>query len=136
MIHFEVIKSPDENVLSEFKYFQNQIYIGRGQGDLWINDHDLLKSHIMLEVLDKDLLLHPQKDVPFYLLNGKRASAIRKLKKGDQISFGSTTLKVITFEETVKESKKQILNEKLNSLIETNASRLSVIETLSKLMKQ
>jgi hypothetical protein len=136
MIHFEVIKSPDENVLSEFKYFQNQIYIGRGQGDLWINDNDLLKSHIMLEVLDKDLLLHPQKDVPFYLLNGKRASAIRKLKRGDQISLGSTTIKVITFEETMKESKKQILNEKLNSLIESNASRLSVIETLSKLMKQ
>jgi hypothetical protein len=136
MIHFEVIKSPDENVLSEFKYFQNQIYIGRGQGDLWINDSELLKSHIMLEVLHKDLLLHPQKNVPFYLINGKRASAIRKLKKGDQVSLGNTTIKVIAFEETMKESKKQILNEKLNSLIETNASRLSVVETLSKLMKQ
>lgn len=136
MIHFEVIKSPDENVLSEFKYYQNQIYIGRGQGDLWINDKELLKSHIMLEVINKDLILHPQKDVPFYLINGKRASAIRKLKRGDKVSLGNTTIKVIEFEETIKESKKQILNEKLNSLIELNSSRLSVIETLSKLMKQ
>ena len=136
MIHFEVIKSSDENVLAQFNYFQNQIYIGRNQGDLWINDNELLNSHIMLEVIGNDLLIHPQKEVPFYLINGKRASVIRKLKVGDKITIGQTTLQISSFAETEKESKKQILNEKLNQLIEMNASRLIVIEALSKLMKQ
>jgi hypothetical protein len=135
MIHFEVIKSSDENVLEQFNYFQNQIYIGKNQGDLWINDNELMKSHIMLEVIGNDLLVHPQKEVPFYLINGKRASAIRKLKIGDQVTIGKTILQITHFAETEKESKKQILNKKLNELIETNASRLSVIEALSKLMK-
>jgi hypothetical protein len=136
MIHFEVIKSPDENVLAKFNYFQNQIYIGKNHGDLWINDKELFNTHIMLEVIGNDLLVHPQKEVPFYLINGKRASAIRKLKVGDQITIGQTILQISVFAESEKESKKQILNEKLNQLIETSASRLSVIEALSKLMKQ
>lgn len=135
MINFEIINSPDSNVISEFKYFQNQIYLGRTTGDLWIDDQDLLTSHIMLEVIEKDLLIHPQKSVEFYLLNGKRATAIRKLKPRDEITFGKTKLRVISFEETPKESKKEILNKKLNALMEENSPRLTVVESLTKLMK-
>jgi hypothetical protein len=136
MIHFEVIESPDQNVLSGFKYFQNQIYLGRSTGDLWINDNSLLTSHVMLEVIGKELLIHPQRGVEFYLINGKRASNIRKLKVNDKITLGSTLIKVISFEETIRESKKEILNNKLNKLIDENSSRLNVVEKLTQLMKQ
>lgn len=136
MIHFEVLKSPDENVLEQFHFYQNQIYIGRTQGDLWINDHQLSSTHLILEVIGNDLLIHPQKEVSFYLINGKRASAVRKLKVNDQVTIGQSVIKILAFLETEKESKKQILNQKLNHLIETNSSRLPVIEALSKLMKQ
>lgn len=136
MIHFEVSESPDQNVISSFKYFQNQIYLGRNTGDLWINDNSLLTSHLMLEVIGKELLIHPQKGVEFFLINGKRASNIRKLKVNDKVSIGNTTLKVIAFEETERASKKELLNNKLNKLIEENSSRLNVVEKLTKLMKQ
>lgn len=136
MIHFEVIESPDQNVLSGFKYFQNQIYLGRSTGDLWINDNSLLTSHVMLEVIGKELLIHPQRGVEFYLINGKRASNIRKLKVNDKITLGSTLIKVISFEETIRESKKEILNNKLNKLIDENSSRLNEVEKLTQLMKQ
>ena len=136
MIHFEVIESPDQNVLSSFKYFQNQIYLGRSTGDLWIADNTMLVSHAMMEVIGKELLIHPQKGVEFYLINGKRASNIRKLKMNDIISFGNTSIKILGFEETIRESKKDILNKKLNKLIEENSSRLNAVEKLSKLMKQ
>lgn len=136
MIHFEVIESPDQNVLSGFKYFQNQIYLGRSTGDLWINDNSLLTSHVMLEVIGKELLIHPQRGVEFYLINGKRASNIRKLKVNDKITLGSTLIKVISFEETIRESKKEILNNKLKKLIDENSSRLNVVEKLTQLMKQ
>lgn len=136
MIHFEVIESPDQNVLSPFKYFQNQIYVGRSTGDLWISDNSLLASHVMMEVIGKELLIHPQKGVEFFLINGKRASNIRKLKVNDKVSFGNTTIKIHAFEETVRDTKKEILNNKLNKLIEENSSRLNAVEKLTKLMKQ
>ena len=91
MINFEFIESPDLDIIAPFKYFQNQIYIGRTVGDLWVNDKDLFPSHIFLEVIGSDLLIHPQKDVEHYLLNGKRASSIRKLKVNDAITIGKTT---------------------------------------------
>lgn len=135
MIHIQIVQSPDNNILTEFRYFQNQLYVGRSTGELWIQDKDLFASHIMLEVIGKDLLIHPQRGVEFYLLNGKRASAIRKLKTNDQVTIGHTIIKVLGFEETIRESKKDILNQKLNQLIEDNSQRLNVVESLTKLMK-
>lgn len=136
MIHFEITACPDLNTVAPFKFHQNQIYLGRSSGDLWIKDSLLLPIHIMLEVIENDLLIHPQKGVEFYLLNGKRSSSIRKLKIDDNVQIGNTTFKVIAFHETIFESKKNILNKKLNSLIEEGSQRLSVIEKLTKLMKQ
>jgi len=135
MINLEIIESPDNNILSAFTYFQNLIYLGRTSGDLWINDNDLLSSHVMLEVIGTDLLIHPQKDVEYYLLNGKRASTIRKIKVNDKITIGKTVFKILGFSETLRESKKTKLDKKLNELVETNSSRLAVVESLTKLMK-
>lgn len=136
MIQFEVIQSPDTNVKSEFKYFQNQIYLGKNTGDLWIDDNELYASHAMLEVIEKDLLIHPQRGVEFYLINGKRASNVRKLKINDQVTFGKTVIKITAFTESERQSKKELLNTKLNQLIETTSPKLSVIEKLTKRMKQ
>lgn len=135
MIQFEITEGPDFNVHAPFKFFQNQIYLGKNSGDLWIEDPELLNIHIMLEVVGKDLLIHPQKGVPFYLLNGKRATTIRKLKSLDQIQIGKTHLKILAYEETVLESKKFVLDAKLSQLIKENSSRLAVVELLTKKMK-
>lgn len=136
MIHFEVTQCPDENVLQAFQFYQNQIYLGRTTGDLWINDAALSPSHLLLEVIGKELLIHPQRDVEFYLINGKRATAIRKLKVNDTVTIGRTTIKIRAFSETEMLTKKDILNKKLNKLIEENSTRLTVIEQLTKRMKQ
>lgn len=136
MIQFEITTCPDSNVIAPFTFYQNQIYLGKSTGDLWINDNSLLASHAMLEVIEKDLLFHPQKGVEFYLLNGKRSSSIRKLKINDTITLGKTTIKIVNFQETQRDSKKVILNNKLNKLIEENSQRLTVVEKLTKLMKQ
>jgi hypothetical protein len=135
MIQIEIIQGPDQNTISPVKYFQNQIFIGRSSGDLQIDDPELNKLHLMLEVIGQDLILHPQKGVEFYLLNGKRSSVVRKIKTTDSITVGKTTFKVVSFEETIREKKKDILNRKLNQLIEDNSLRMPVIENLSKLMK-
>ncbi len=135
MIKFEILESPDHEVLSTFEYFHNLIYIGRTSGNLTIQDPALLKSHLMLEVVGQDVIVHPQKSVEFYLINGKRATTPRKLHTGETVSFGNTKMKLISFEETAAYSKKNILNEKLDQLIESGSQKLPVIESLSKLSK-
>ena len=135
MIKFEITESPDQEVLSTFEYFHNLIYIGRTNGNLTIQDPELLRSHLLIEIIEGEVIVHPQKDVEFYLINGKRATTPRKLRPNDTVSFGKTTLKLLSFEETAPSSKKNILNKKLNSLIESNSHKLPVIESLSKLSK-
>jgi hypothetical protein len=113
----------------------NSLTIGKKVGDLIIADTELKESHLMIEVIGKDLLLHPQKDVAFFLINGKRATSIRKLRIGEEITIGSTVLKILGFEETTVQSKKTILNDKLAALVDSDSSRLPVIDKLSKLSK-
>jgi hypothetical protein len=135
MIHLEIINSPDKNILSDFQFFQNEVYLGRSSGNLFINDPELNKSHVMVEVVEKDLIIHPQKGVESYLIDGKRASNIRKIKAGQIITVGKTTFKILSFEVTEFQNKKKILEEKLGKLIESNSPRLVVIEKLAKLAK-
>jgi hypothetical protein len=113
----------------------NSFTIGKKTGDLIIADSELKESHLMIEVIGKDLLLHPQRGVEFFLINGKRATSIRKLKIGEEVTFGQTVLKVLGFEETTVLSKKLILGDKLAALVESDSSRLPVIDKLSKLSK-
>ena len=89
----------------------------------------------MIEVVEKDLIIHPQKDVESYLIDGKRASNVRKIKMNQKITVGKTTFKVVNFEETTFHSKKSILDSKLNQLVEENSPRLAAIEKIAKLMK-
>ena len=135
MIQFEVIQSPDSNVLASFKFLKNDVYLGSLTGDLVIRDPELSKSHLMLEVVEGDFLVHPQKDVPYYLINGKRSTSIKKIKAQDTISIGSTQIKILAFEWTEAKSKKAILNAKLSKLMEAGSHRMTVIEKLTKMMK-
>ena len=135
MIHLEIISSPDKDVETSFQFFQNELYLGRTSGSIHIKDAELKPSHLMIEVVENELIVHPQKDVEAYLIEGKRSSNVRKIKPGQQITIGSTVLKVLAFEETKYPSKKALLDGKLADLIEADSQRLPVIEKLTKLMK-
>lgn len=91
MIHFEITQSPDLNVLTSFRFMKNEIYLGRRAHDLSISDLALKNIHLLLEIPETELLIHPQKDVDHYLINGKRATSIRKLKIGDTVSFAKAS---------------------------------------------
>jgi phage terminase large subunit len=134
MIHFQITQSPDLNVVTTFKYFLNQLYLGRS-GDLAIQDPELKRLHVMIEVIGQDLLIHPQGQVESFQINGKRATAIRKLKIGDNIGIGSSVIKILDFAESQSPTKKQILNNKLQRLMQQQSPRLGVIEALTQMMK-
>ncbi len=135
MIEFEVTESPDQNVKSHFKFYKNEIFFGTTSPDLSIMDSELKPLHLLIEIPENDLLAHPQKDVDYYLINGKRSTSIRKIKKGDLITIGKTVFKIVQFEPTIRKSKKEILNDKMSQLLEEDSPKLPIIEKLTKLMK-
>lgn len=135
MIRFEITESPDHEVLNTFEYLHNMIYIGRTSGNLTVQDPSVLRSHLFIEVVGEEAIVHPQKEVEFYLINGKRATTPRKIRTNDTVTFGKTTLKLLAFSETPSFSKKTVLNQKLDSLIESGSNKLPVIEALSKMSK-
>jgi len=134
MITIEITKGPRE-CLGQFRFEKNELYLGRDPLDLAIADEKLQTTHILLEIPENDLLVHPQKGVEFYLLNGKRSTSIRKVKAGDTIGIGNTELKIVSFDKVHVANKKEVLDAKLAKLIENNSPRLAVIEKLSKSMK-
>lgn len=135
MIHFEITDSPDLNVKTDFKFHRNEVYLGRKADDLCIADSHLQESHLLIEVPEKDLLIHPQRGVEFYLLNGKRSTSIRRAKAGDVITIGNTSIKILAFQHEEIASKKDVLKQKLDHLLEVNSPRLGVIEKITELMK-
>lgn len=135
MIEFKVVASPDEDVLNTFKFFQNQVYLGKTSGNLMIKDSELERTHLMIEVVENELIVHPQKNVSHYLINGKRAATVRKLKAQDVLTLGKTQIKILAFEVTNLTSKKDILSTKLAQIAESNSALMPVIEQLSKLSK-
>jgi hypothetical protein len=136
MISFQITDSPDLNVIKSFTFFQNLIYLGRKRGNLCIDDPKLLEGHLMIEVIGPILQVHPQTHVDHYLLNEKRATEIRKLKIGDTLTIGETRLKILNFQETKEESKKDFLNRKMSELMASNSPKLELIEKLAQLSKQ
>lgn len=135
MIQFKISKSSDPNVLNTYQFMQNLIYLGRSSGNLRIADPLINPTHLMIEVVEKDLIVHPQRDVSHYLINGKRATQVRKIKLGDTLTVGNTTLEILGFEETQVQEKKQILDKKMATLLEQNSGRLDIIEQLVRLSK-
>lgn len=135
MIQFEVVQSPDLNAKSVFKFYKNQVYLGKNSGDLHIHDLQLQSSHLILEVIGQELVVHPQKNVTSILINGKRATTVRKIKALDTIGIGNTLIKVLSFEDTPLMSKKQVLDAKLNDLMNQNSPRIAVVEKITKSMK-
>jgi hypothetical protein len=135
MIQFEITESPDQDVVGDYHLFKNEIYLGTLLTDIIIKDPEIRKSHAFIEVVENVLLFHPQKDVSFYLLNGKRALTIRKLKAGDVIQIGKTKIKIIGFNFSANPSRKEILDNKLQQFMNQQDARLEVIEKLGQLMK-
>jgi len=90
----------------------------------------------MIEIIENELILHPQLGVDHYLIDGKRATSVRKLRIGQSITIGETEFKIKDFKYTEFKSKKTILDEKLAHLIEQESSKLIIIEDLAGMMKQ
>jgi hypothetical protein len=135
MIEIEFIDTPDHRIKENFIFHQNEIYLGRRGENFFILDPELKDSHMLIEIIENELIIHPQSGVEFYLIDGKRASTIRKIKTQQKITIGKTTFKINKFEATNFPSKKFLLDSKLALLMEKDDVKLNSIEILAKAMK-
>ncbi len=136
MIKIECLQTPDINALGIYEYGQNMIYLGRKDTDFTPQDFSLPENAMMIEVIEDQFYIHPQKSLEYFLINKKRCTGVKKIKRGDEITLGETIIKLIDFRFDQFETKKQILDSKLKTIIENNSSKLEAIRKLTEVMNQ
>jgi pSer/pThr/pTyr-binding forkhead associated (FHA) protein len=98
MITLEVLNSLDEDILGEYAYEFDCIYIGRSKkADLIFNDENLPLKFLTIKFVQSSLVVQSEPNTPFYFVNGKKLSGVRKLKINDLIQFGPNKIQIKNF---------------------------------------
>lgn len=136
MIKLECLQATDSNAVGFYEFGQNIIYLGRKNTDIILQDYSWPENAMFFEVVDDHFYVHPQKDLEFYLVNGKRCTGVKKVKKNEIITIGSAKFKIIDFHKSHFLTKKEILDEKLNTIIESHSPKIDIIRKLTEVMNQ
>lgn len=136
MIKIQCQETPDTNAIGIYEYGQNMIYLGRKNTDFILNDLSLPENAMFFEVIDTYFYIHPQKSLEYFLVNGKRCTGVKKVKREDTITIGQTKIKLLDFSLSVYASKKQVLDQKLGEIVQTNSPKLDMVRKLTETMNQ
>lgn len=106
-LRWKIILS-DTEILEDYEYvFSDAIGIGRKKeqddfdGFLMVNDPKISKLHCSIFVYENKLYLQDEGSSNATFLNGKKLKSSAVIQKGDVISIGNTTLKIVkVFKET------------------------------------
>lgn len=133
MIQIKVLNSPDEDKIGSVLFNKNLIYIGNNHScDLNLEDSKLILNHLIVEVAEGKLLAHPHRDVPYFLVNGKRCTGIKSLSVNDKVKIGDCDFVIENFAQTQIVEYKKFLNDLTDELINTNSPILEIIQKVQK----
>lgn len=105
MITLEMITSDDPLLIGEYPFLFDLVFLGRSpRADIILNDQEVPKKFLTFKIIKKDLVVQSEPHSPFYFVNGKKMSGMRRLKKGDILAFGGHQLKIIHFEKSTNET--------------------------------
>lgn len=135
MIEFEIIDSPDPELIGKNIFYKNQIFIGPKGKDVYIPSSNKL-GNVSIDVFPQCLAVTPNRDIDFFLLNGKRSNTTRKVNIGDIIEIDDNKIKITNAEYQVYQLKEDILKDNLKEIIENNPKKLEIIKTLEKKLKE
>lgn len=130
MLSIEVTSCPDPEYQGVWKFHQNQIYLGYPEGDLAPAVEALISYAFMLEVLPEMIQGTPHPDLTHWLLNGKRATRPRRLRLGDVVEVQGVEFKIVAATVSQFVPRKQLLEEKLQQLVESNSPIIPAIKAL------
>ena len=97
MIEFEVLNSPDKEVIGKHQFFIPLIKIGKSPlSNLPVNDSEFPLHGIYLHSSGKDLLIGSLNNL-FYHFNGKKISGKMLIKTKDKIKVGQTEIVLLQY---------------------------------------
>ena len=136
MIKITILESNDTDALGSRTFFTNLIYLGSKKGDVLAKDPEIINYHFKFEVIANELFgfLHPQ--LKNFHHNGKISSKKIRLAPNDKIKFGQTVIEINSFELTLVENFKQMTNEKLDALIESDSPLLGLLKSIEEEMEK
>ena len=109
MITIEITRSPDRDIINQFKYFRNEILIGSSEScDLVIKDSGISGTHFLMRAKESGLFCRNYRENDFYLSNGKKISGSKMHKVDDVIEIGDTSIRIVAFELVTRDYKSEI----------------------------
>lgn len=134
MIEIEILSSSDPDFLGVWKFHKNSIFIGFPQADICYPGIKLSYA-FMVEVLPDAFQVIPHPKLDFWLLNSKRSTQQRSIKKGDHIQIADLGLKIIDGLFQEYRTKKSVLDERLKELVTKEDESLVLISLINKKVK-
>ncbi len=135
MINLEFVSSPDQEIIGPRSYHKNMIYLGHKSGDILIQDPDIFDNHLIIEVNEHGIFLHPHPHIDHFHLNGKRTYGVIALKLGDQITIGKTCFILRQAEKSEIFYRKELLNKGLERVIQDKDPISEVLSFLEERIK-
>lgn len=133
MIHIEIVKAPDPNLLGNYEIHKNMVYIGSSHiSDIFCPETELNDIHFFIEIADGKLILQLNKGTEFVLVNSKRTTTFKNLSKGNLIEAADIKFKIVDFAPTEIISRKEKLNSIVSTLGQDNPELLALITELNK----
>ena len=133
MINIDIISARDSNLLGNYHFLKNIVYVGSNhQSDIYCPNTNLSDIHFFIEILENKLILHVNQKAEAILVNSKRTTHFKNLKVGDIIEVDHIKFKITDFSYHKMISKKEKLNELVASLEQRDPELLEIISLMSK----
>jgi pSer/pThr/pTyr-binding forkhead associated (FHA) protein len=120
MIKLNIIKSDIDEAIGEYDYQFDEVFIGRSKKcDIILPDKEIPLKYLSLTFKKSNLVIINAENSPFYFVNGKKMSGLRKLKVGDRINFGPHEILIVDFFLSEKEDQIDDLTPYLDEMNKT-----------------
>jgi pSer/pThr/pTyr-binding forkhead associated (FHA) protein len=132
MIKFRVLKTPDYDFEGDQIFYHQELTFGQNQGDILIDDGQLLNPHLELRLLNNGLFarMAKNKNEAYFLVNGKRVSGEKVIHDGDEITIGETVLKITSSMYDPEKSHSQVINRNIKELVEQDSPINKIIDVI------
>lgn len=135
MIEIEIYGSKDSQRNTLFTTNKNLIYIGSNKNsDIYLPDDSIKSNHLFLEIVEDKLIIHPNKNIDFYLVNSKRTTIFKELKTGDILTIENIKFTIKNFIKTQYQETRDFLNSKTEELRKNDVEYLKEVARIKKLI--
>ncbi len=132
MIKIEILETKDSLRKGTYAFHKDYLVLGSNIfSDIYLPTENIPESFLALEIENNELFISFHVDWEYIHVNNKKSTGKKKLRSNDLISFSHTKLKIIHFEHSNIETKKQLLLRRLDELKQENSPILDIIERLN-----